>query len=89
MKKLILLGLIIALVGCAGRQNVIELGAGYDHHIDEGKNPQSVMRYRNEPLKEGWVYEFNHHSSIPNGYPFNKKEEDLVNQHSIIYRWVF
>lgn len=82
--------LFLLSTGCATHQNAIELGAGYDTHIDEGRNPQSVMRYRYEPKQgSGWVIEFNHNSSIPNGKPFNDLEEDLSNQWSVIYRFVF
>lgn len=81
---------VVFLCSCATHQNAIELGVGYDAHIDEGKNPQSVMRYRYEPKQgNGWIIEFDHHSSIQNGWPFNKREEDLVNQWSVIYRFVF
>ena len=79
---------LMLLPGCA-RQLAIELGAGYDAHISVGRNPQSVARIRSEPKSSGWVYEYNHHSSIIDGYPFNRNDDDVVNQYSIIYRWVF
>lgn len=90
----LLAGMVLALMavflfGCATHRHAIELGIGHDTHIDEGRNPQSVMRYRYEPSGSGWVVEFNHNSSIPNGKPFNRKEEDLSNQWSAIYRFVF
>lgn len=83
--------LIITALTCGSTQvqavePIIELGAGYDHHIDEGTNPQSVIRFRLEWSNSPWVVEFNHHSSFANGWPFNDKPEDLVNQWSIIYR---
>lgn len=84
-----LLALLI-LAGCSTHRNAIEIGAGYDTHIDEGTNPQSVLRYRYEPRQgNGWLIEFDHHSSIPNGWPLNKRAEDLTNQWSVIYRFVF
>lgn len=86
-----ILVLAVLLVGCATRQNAIELGMGYDKHIDEGVNPQSVIRYRNEPrgAGSGWVFEYDHHSSITEGAPFNRRPEDLTDQYSVIYRWVW
>lgn len=85
-----LLLILLMLPGCATHQHVVELGAGYDRHIDEGSNPQSVIRYRYEPRDgSGWLLEFDHHSSIPDGRPFNRNPEDLVNQWSVIYRFVF
>lgn len=87
---LIVLLLLAISTGCATRQNVLELGAGYDRHIDEGRNPQSVIRLRNEPKDgNGWVFEYNHNSSFTEGAPFNDRPEDLSDQYSIIYRFVF
>lgn len=83
--------ILLLLPACATRQNVIELGAGYDKNIHAGRNPQSVMRYRNEPKGggAGWVFEYDHHSSFQDGKPFNDNPEDTADQVSIIYRWVF
>lgn len=87
------LGLIVILLlnACATRSNSLELGAGYNRHIDVGTNPQSIIRYRNEPRDNGsgWVVEYDHHSSFREGYPFNTRPEDLTDQFSVIYRWVF
>jgi len=86
----LILAAVVAFSGCATHQHVLELGAGYDKHIDEGKNPQSVIRYRYEPRTgSGWVLEFDHHSSFTEGQPFNDRPEDLVDQYSVIYRIVF
>lgn len=82
---------LLLLSGCATRQNVFELGAGYDKNIHAGRNPQSVIRYRSEPLGggTGWVFEYDHHSSYRDGPPFNDNEEDTADQWSIIYRFIF
>lgn len=91
----ILAGMVLALMavflfGCATHRHAIELGIGYDTHIDEGANPQSVIRYRYEPKSgEGLVFEFDHHSSYTRGWPVDNRAEDLVNQWSAIYRFVF
>ena len=79
------------LGACATRQNAIELGIGYDRQASAGRAPQSVIRYRNEPLygAPGWVLEYDHHSSIRDGRPFNNNKEDTTDQISIIRRWVF
>ena len=79
------------LGACATRQNAIELGVGYDRQASAGRDPQSVIRYRNEPLDgtPGWVFEYDHHSSIRDGRPFNNNKEDTADQISIIRRWVF
>lgn len=79
------------LSACASGQFVVELGAGHDRNASVGRNPQSVARLRFEPRDgaSGWVYEYNHHSSIRDGYPFNDNDDDLVDQYSVIYRWVF
>ena len=79
------------LGGCATRQNAFELGAGYDKHLAAGENPQSVIRYRNEPRGAGggWIFEYNHHSSFKDGAPLNDRPEDLTDQYSAIYRWVW
>ena len=79
------------LGACATRQHAIELGVGYDRQASAGSPPQSVIRYRNEPLggAPGWVLEYDHHSSIRDGRPFNQNKEDTADQISIIRRWVF
>ena len=91
MKALLPALLLLLLPACATRQNVVELGVGYDRQISEGRNPQSVIRYRNEPKGggSGLVLEYDHHSSYQDGKPFNKNKEDTADQASIIYRWVF
>lgn len=84
------LAVAFLFVGCATRQNAFEFGAGYDSHIDQGSNPQSSFTYRNEPKAgNGVVIEFQHNSSIKDGWPFNKNAEDLTNQWSVKYRFVF
>lgn len=89
--RLILLIGTLLLPACANRQFVLELGAGYDAHVSVGRPFQSVGRLRSEPAqcRSGWVYEYTHHSGILDGYPFNDRDDDLVNQYSAIYRWVF
>ena len=79
--------LVLLLLSSCAYQHVIELGAGYDSHISVGSNPQSVIRYRLETANI--VYEYNHHSSITDGYPFNHRDDDVTNQWSIIWRYVF
>ena len=91
MRNVLVFLFVLVLGACATRQNAIELGAGYDPIKEVGSNPQSVMRYRNEPLGagNGWVFEYNHHSSIRDGYPFNDREDQVTNQYSLIYRYVW
>lgn len=90
---LLLCVVVYLLVGCTTvqRQHVAELGIGHDTHIDSGTNPRSVIRYRWEPKDgaSGLLFEFNHHSSIKDGAPFNNNAEDLTNQYSVIWRVVF
>lgn len=62
----------------------VELGAGYDTHLDQGTNPRAVIRARGY-VTRNWLLEFNHHSSVKDGWPFNRKPEDLTNQWSVIY----
>lgn len=89
--RAILLSLLIIASGCAHRRNAFEFGAGFDAHIDQGKNPQSAFTFRNEPMgcSNGGVIEFQHNSAIFQGWPFNKDAEDLTNQLSFKYRIVF
>lgn len=78
------------LCGCAN--TYIETGIGYDSYIEQGSNPRSVIRFRKEhpscfDTRGTCALEFNHHSSILDGYPFNGRAEQLVNQWSFIYRY--
>lgn len=71
----------------------LELGLGMNYSVDIGPKsiPQSVIRFRYELDKGEWwkpnVIEFNHHSSVTEGLPFNDRPEDLTDQVSIIYRF--
>lgn len=69
----------------------LSIGVGYDRHIDEGRNPMSVIRahcvlsrelmYKGDYLS----VEYDHHSSVFNGRPFNHLPEDLADQLSVVY----
>lgn len=71
----------------------LELGAGMNYSVDLGPRsiPQSVIRLRYEMANRQWwkpdVLEYNHHSSITEGRPFNDRPEDLTDQASIIWRF--
>lgn len=69
----------------------LEVGVGHDRHIDEGRNPQGIARLRYEMQTPAWwtpdVIELDHHSSIQNGWPFNRQPEDLTDQASLIWRF--
>jgi hypothetical protein len=85
------LSLLFPAKACAESSIYLELGVGYDYHIDEGRNPQSVIRLRWEAKKglhvkgDKVILEYNHHSSVRDGYPFNRNPEDLTDQLSLIY----
>lgn len=64
----------------------LDLGLGYDRHIDEGTNPQSIIRLSCQ-VADDWHVEYSHHSSVRNGFPFNNKPEDLTDQLSVVYRF--
>lgn len=68
----------------------LELGAGYSPALNEGSNPVSVIRGRYEFQPNGWllpdVVEWDHHSSIFDGKPFNSRPEESRDQFSIIWR---
>lgn len=76
--------MVASMSGCA---YYAEIGVGHDKYIDKGTNPRSLMRVRGEREcgAAGWLcfVEFNHHSSIRDGWPFNERSEDLTNQWSI------
>ena len=87
----LLLGWAAAQYNAYAGELWLELGVGHDRKIDEGRNPQSVIRARYEMLNKAWwtpdVIEYDHHSSIPNGFPFNSEPEDLADQLSVIWRF--
>ena len=68
-----------------------EGGVGNDIGMRTGKNPMSVIRVRYEMLTKAWwtpdVVEWNHHSSITEGKPFNDRPEDTADQFSVIWRF--
>ena len=69
----------------------LEAGVGHDINMRVGKNPMSVVRARYEMLNKTWwtpdVVEWNHHSSITEGQPFNSRPEDTADQFSVIWRF--
>jgi hypothetical protein len=81
--------LMVALLPACTAVNA-QLGVGFDHYIEQGTNPRAVFRVQavrpctlitGKPM-ECWT-EFNHHSSVLDGFPFNKNPEQLTNQWSI------
>lgn len=90
----LLVALLLSAVAChvfADEGLYLELGIGHDRHIDEGHNPQSVIRLRYEMENTQWwkpdVLEIDHHSSFQDGAPFNSNPEDTVGQASVIWRF--
>lgn len=85
--------LLIALAALSGCTTVaLEIGAGFDTHLDKGTNPRNVTRLRGElegcfDTKGTCITEFSHHSSYFDGWPFNRNSEDLTNQYSVIYSY--
>ena len=68
----------------------LELGAGRNNQPGVGRNPQSVIRVRYEQATPWWapdVLEWDHHSSIPDGWPFNHNLEDTTDQVSLVWRF--
>ena len=71
----------------------LELGLGMNYSVDIGPRsiPQSVIRLRYEMGNREWwkpdVIEYNHHSSITEGLPFNRRPEDLTDQASVVWRF--
>jgi len=100
-RNLLVLSLALCLLFAAPKVDAAEcyvsLGIGYDRSIDEGRNPQSVIRAACTVAEtvfqkgDSVSVEYDHHSSIRNGFPFNDKEEDLADQMSVVYtvrlRW--
>ena len=89
MRAALLLTLLLAAPAMAG-DLWLELGAGYDEHAAYGRAPQSVIRARYEMAVPWWapsVLEWDHHSSIPDGSPFNNNREDTADQFSVIWRF--
>lgn len=70
----------------------LTLGVGYDWHIDEGTNPQALVRFSCTlaafgPLDRHEVaVEYNHFSSVREGWPRNRRPEDLSDQISLTWR---
>jgi len=71
----------------------LELGLGMNYSVDVGPKsiPQSVIRLRYEMHNRHWwkpdVLEYNHHSSVTEGKPFNHRPEDLTDQASVVWRF--
>lgn len=67
----------------------LTLGVGYDWHIDEGTNPQGLARISctlfERPAHE-IALEYNHFSSVREGWPRNRRPEDLSDQVSLTWR---
>lgn len=67
-----------------------EAGIGHDMKLDgDGSNPMSVLRLRYERATAWWapdVLEWDHHSSVMNGAPFNHRPEKQTDQVSLIWR---
>jgi hypothetical protein len=91
--RLIALFLLLVTSQVSADGLYLELGIGYDKELSDGRNPASVIRLRYEKEHDTWwlpkVLEYNHHSSIPDGQPFNSNKEDTVDQISLIWRYKF
>ena len=51
-----------------------------------GREPTSVIRVECQ-IDDNWTAEWNHHSSVRDGAPFNKRYEAQVDVLSIVYRF--
>lgn len=92
--RMFILFILLMLVTAAKADGLyLELGIGGDKERHLGRNPSSVIRLRYEKEHEYWwlprVLEYDHHSSIPDGKPFNGNEETTTDQFSIIWRFKF
>lgn len=89
----VLILLLIVLAALSGCTTVaLEIGAGYDTHLDNGSNPRNVTSLRGElegcfNTKGTCVAHFTHHSSYFDGWPFNRNSEDLTNHWGLLYRY--
>ncbi len=66
----------------------LDLGVGHDRYIEQGTNPRGLFRVQAEraecgPAGVSCFVEFDHHSSIYDGYPFNRNPEQVANQWNI------
>lgn len=66
----------------------VQLGAGQDNSVDYGSNPRGLFRVVADRTDCVWrgvscFAEYDHHSSITDGRPFNRNSEQLTNQFSL------
>lgn len=65
----------------------LDLGLGNDRYIEQGSNPRGLFRVSAEragcygPVT--CFLEFDHHSSIKDGVPFNENPEQVANQWNV------
>jgi len=87
----ILLGLAISATAAHADELYLELGIGRDPRLEEGSNPRSIIRLRYEMDNPAWwtpdVVEWDHHSSVFDGKPFNRTPEQTVDQFSFVWRF--
>ena len=66
----------------------LQLGAGYEATLDYGRNPRGIARLVAERAEcFGGVVrcfaEYDHHSSVGDGWPFNHHAEQLTNHYGV------
>ena len=89
----LLILLLIALAALSGCTTVaLEIGAGYDTHLDRGTNPRNYTSIRGElegcfNTKGTCITHFTHMSSYFTGWPFGEGSEDLTNHWGFAYRY--
>jgi hypothetical protein len=82
---LLMLAILVLLSACTSVN--LDLGVGYDKYIEQGTNPRGLFRVNAEraecaPAGVACFVEFDHHSSIFDGKPFNRNAEQVANQWS-------
>lgn len=91
MRYLLLVILALLLAPAEAGDVMLELGTGYETRPVEGdESPMGIFRLRYEAFNNQWwkpdVVEFDHHSNITDGWPFNDRPEDTTDQFSVIWR---
>jgi hypothetical protein len=92
MKQLLLLVSLLIPIHAQANGLFLELGIGNDIQLhQEDQNPRGVVRLRYElDVSEWWlpsVMEWNHHSSVFLGPPFNNRYEPTTDQFSVVWRF--
>jgi hypothetical protein len=90
MARIASLLLVLFLTGCT--TVALEIGVGYDTHLDQGSNPRNITSLRGEMegcfnTKGTCIAHYTHQSSYFSGWPFNDRPENVSNHWGGIYRY--